>query len=439
MSDVLIIGGVVLTADGNVRLDVSIEGGVVARLGSDLSGERLKAATVLDAEGATVGPGFVDLHVHLREPGQEWKEDIASGSAAAASGGFTAIVAMPNTDPPTDAGHLARYVNARGRDVGLCEVSSAGCITAGMAGERLARLDELSAASVTIFTDDGLTVADAGLLRRAMEYLAGRDAVLAQHAEDPGLARDGHMHEGSVSSVLGMAGLPSVAETTIVARDLSLVELTGARYHVQHVSCAGTVDLLREAKAKGLRVTSEVAPHHLYLADEAVESMDPVYKMYPPLRARTDVVALIAGLEDGTIDAVATDHAPHASHEKDVPFEEAPRGVIGLETAFAVVRSSTALDDRALFDRMAVAPARIGGFSRHGQWVAEGAPANLTIVDWDSQWTPQGFASKSTNSPFLGESLTGRVRATVFEGQCTFRDDHVVARNDLEVGRLVGH
>ena len=391
MSELVIQGGTVLTKDRMASVDVRVVDGVVVELGSNLSSN----GSVVDASKAIVGPGFVDLHVHLREPGQEWKEDIASGSAAAAAGGFTAVVAMPNTDPPTDAGHLARYVNDRGREIGLVEVASSGCITEGMAGVKLARLDELSAAGVTIFTDDGLTVADAGLLRGAMEYLTGRNAVVAQHAEDPGLARDGHMHEGAVSSILGMTGLPSIAESTIVARDLALVADTGVRYHVQHVSCAETVALVRTAKTEGLAVTAEVAPHHLRLSDAAVESMDPVYKMYPPLRSRDDVDALVAGLEDGTIDAVATDHAPHASHEKDVPFEEAPRGVIGLETAFSVVRSSTSLDPRSLFERMSVAPAGIGGFARHGQWIEEGSPANLTVVDWDVEWIPQRFVSKA--------------------------------------------
>jgi dihydroorotase len=421
MSEMILRGGRVLTPQGAVDSDVRIVDQTVTEIGQNVSSD----GTVIDASGCIVGPGFVDLHVHLREPGQEWKEDIATGSAAAAAGGFTAIVAMPNTDPPTDSGHLARYVNERGRSAGLVEVVASGCITAAMKGESLAHLDELYSAGVRLFTDDGVTVADAGLLRRAMEYLAGRDAVVAQHAEDPGLARGGHMHEGAVSSLLGIAGLPSIAESSIVARDIELAALTGARYHVQHVSCAETVELIRDAKARGLTVTAEVAPHHLTLGDEAVHTMDPVYKMYPPLRSASDVAALVAGLEGGTIDAVATDHAPHASHEKDVPFEEAPRGVIGLETAFAVVRSSTGLDPKGLFDRISVAPARIGGFARHGRWVEVGVPANLTVVEWDTLSTPTTFLSKSTNSPFLGRELIGSIRATVFEGQCSFNDGEV--------------
>ncbi len=415
MSGLVLKGGEVQTRDGRDRLDVRMAEGSIVELGVGLTGDE-----EIDVTGAIVGPGFVDMHVHLREPGQEWKEDIASGSAAAAAGGFTAVVAMPNTDPPTDAGHLARHVVDRGRSVGLVEVAAAGCITAGMAGQRLAHLDELAAAGVRVFTDDGLTVADAGLLRRAMEYLAGSDGVIAQHAEDPGLAGGGHMHEGRVSSLLGIGGLPAIAETSIVARDLELAALTGARYHVQHVSCAATVELIAGAKDRGLPVTAEVAPHHLWLTHDLVESLDPVYKMYPPLRTADDVAALVAGLADGTIDAVATDHAPHAAHEKEVPFEEAPRGVIGLETAFGAVRTATGLSPRDLFERMSVAPARIAGLERQGHWPEVGAPANLVAVDWDTAWTPDRYRSKSENSPFTGRSLTGAVRATVFEGRWTF-------------------
>ena len=431
MTETLIAGGTVMSASGESVSDLRIVDDLIAEIGENLetTGERI------DADGCVVGPGFVDLHVHLRDPGEEWKEDIKTGSAAAAAGGYTAIVAMPNTMPPTDAGHLARYVNDRGREVGLVEVISSGCITAGMAGERLAHLDELYAAGVRLFTDDGVTVTDAGLLRRAMEYLEGRGGVIAQHAEDPGLARGGHMHEGDVSSILGMGGLPSVAESTIVARDIALVEMTGANYHVQHVSCAETVELVRRAKSEGLPVTAEVAPHHLTLTDTIVETMNPVYKMYPPLRTEHDMDALRAGLADGTIDAVATDHAPHAAHEKDVPFEEAPRGVIGLETALAVVAASVSMNRRALFDRMSVGPARIGQFPTQGRWVAVGEVANIAVVDLDARWTAERFHSKSSNSPFLGTELIGQIRATIFEGRTTYQEGRVIEPH----GRTVEH
>ena len=372
MAEYLLTGGTVLTCTADVQADVHVAGGRIAEIGTDLT---VDVAERIDCSGAFIGPGLVDIHVHLREPGQEWKEDIASGSAAAAAGGFSAVVAMPNTSPAIDAGHLARYVADRGRQVGLVDVVPAGCITAGMEGERLAHLDEMASAGVRLFTDDGHTVADTGLLRRAMEYVAARGALIAQHAEDPGLARGGHMHEGPISSLLGMAGLPAEAESVVVARDLAIARLTGARYHVQHVSTAATVDLVRAAKAEGMEVTAEVAPHHLWFSDELVRSMDSVYKMYPPLRSEADREALMLGLCDGTIDAVATDHAPHAAHEKDVPFEEAPRGVIGLETAIGAVVTRCDLSPREVFDRMSIAPAQIAGLDRHGRWPEVGGLA----------------------------------------------------------------
>lgn len=258
-----------------------------------------------------------------------------------------------------------------------------------------------------------------------MEYVAERGGLISQHAEDPGLAGGGHMHEGAVSSWLGMRGLPSEAETTIVARDLALAEMTGCRYHVAHVSAAATVGLIDAAKQSGLPVTAEVAPHHLFFTEEVVKTMNPVYKMYPPLRSEADAEAMREALESGVIDAVATDHAPHAAHEKDVPFEEAPRGVIGLETAFAAVRTSTRLDPVAIFDRMSVRPARIAGLSRQGQIPAPGLAANLAVVDMDEQWTPTTFQSKSTNSPFVGVQMTGRPKYTFFEGALVWRDHGV--------------
>ena len=425
MSGVLVAGGTVLTPSGEVRADVRLSGDRVVEVGPDLArngrGAGHRASDeVIDISGRLLGPGFVDLHAHLREPGQEWKEDIASGSSAATAGGFTAVVAMPNTDPPTDSGHLARYISDRGRRVGLVEVAPAGCITARMEGARLAHLDELFAAGVRVFTDDGLTVADAGLLRRAMEYLESRGGVIAQHAEDPGLSRDGHMHEGEVSSLLGMAGIPAIAETAVVARDLDLAALTGASYHVQHVSCAQTVELIRAAKERGVAVTAEVTPHHLWFSDRHVLSMDPVFKMYPPLRTPSDIEAVADGLREGVIDAVATDHAPHAAHEKDVPFEEAPKGVTGLETAFGAVRSALDPDPRLLFRRMSVTPAAIASLERHGRWIEPGIPANLVVVDWEEEWTPQRFVSKSANSLFAGVPLTGRVCYTFHEGRVTY-------------------
>lgn len=415
MTRLVLAGGLVVGPDGTTPTDVAIEGDRVVEIGTGLTGDR-----VVDCDGAWVGPGFVDLHVHLREPGQEWKEDIATGSAAAATGGFTAVVAQPNTDPAIDAGHVARHVIDRGREVGLVHVAVAGAISLGRRGEHLAHLDDLWAAGARLFTDDGDTVADAGLLRRAMEYLGARGAVIAQHAEDPGLARGGHMHEGAVSARLGMRGLPAVAEEVVVARDLRLVELTGCRYHVQHVSTAGTVELVAGAKAAGLPVTAEVAPHHLAFDDHLVETMDGVAKMYPPLRSGEHRDALREALRDGIIDAVATDHAPHAAFEKDVPFEEAPRGVIGLETAAGAVHTEVRLGPTAFFERMSVGPAGIAGLDDHGVWPTVGSSAHLVVFHPDRTWeVGPAFRSRSANSPWLGRTLDGVVVATIYGGAIT--------------------
>ena len=413
---IAIRNGRVLTTDGLIETDL-----LVAHDRIEAVGGAFDASETIDAAGAWVGPGFVDLHVHFREPGQEWKEDISSGSRAAAAGGFTAVVTMPNTDPVIDAGHGARYVTERGRQAGLCEVISAGAITMGRLGETLSHLDEMWSAGVRVFTDDGTSVEDGGLLRLAMEYVAERGGVIAQHAEDRGLSRGGHMHEGSMSSRLGMKGSPSVAEEVIVSRDLALARLTGVRYHVQHLSSAGTVALVRQAKSEGMEVTSEVTPHHLVFDHERVLSMDPVFKMYPPLRTGGDVETLRAALMEGLIDSVATDHAPHAAFETEVPFEEAPRGVIGLETAAGAVNTAVGMRAEDFFARMSINPARIGGFESQGLPVSEGSAPNLVIFDPDASWTPTSFASKAVNSPFLGMELRGRVIATIFEGRMTYR------------------
>ncbi len=422
MAEILLAGGLVATPQGVVPADVRLAGEVVAevRAGLDRDG-----AEVVDCTGCWVGPGLVDPHVHMREPGQEWKEDIESGSQAAAAGGFTGVVAMPNTDPPIDAGHLARFVADRGRRVGLVDVFSAGCVTAGRAGQRLAHLDELWAAGVRLFTDDGDSVADAGLLRRAMEYLSDMGGVVAQHAEDRGLAGSGQLHEGEVSALLGLVGIPAAAEEVVVARDLAVARLTGARYHVQHVSTAGAVALVRAAKGEGLAVTAEATPHHLAFDHRAVLSTDPVFKMYPPLRRPEDVEAVRAALADGTIDMVGTDHAPHAAYEKDVPFEDAPRGVIGLETAVGVVLGAVALTPAEFFSRLAVAPARLAGLEGHGHLLAEGSPATITVIDPAREWVAEHFRSRSTNSPWRGRHLTGRARHVLLRGRFTLRDEEL--------------
>lgn len=403
-------------ADGKViAADVKIEGGVIKEIGRDLKGDQ-----EIDASGCWVGPGLVDIHVHFREPGQEWKEDISTGMAAAAAGGFTTVAMMPNTDPPIDCGVVARQVMRNG-DVRALAV---GAITAGRKGERLARLDELWDAGVRIFSDDGDTVADAGLLRRAMEYLAqlsesaGEPVLISQHPEDLGLCRGGQMHEGSVSSRLGLAGLPSIGEEVVVARDLYIGELTGCPYHVQHVSTKGTVELLRQAKAKGLKVTGEVTPHHLAFDHSMVDTGDPTYKMYPPLRTPEDVEAVREALKEGVIDIVATDHAPHAAFEKEVPFEEAPRGVIGLETSVSVVHQICGLSQAELFERMSVIPAKLIGLDVR---LRVGGPADLVVFDPNENWVVEGFRSKSSNSPWLGKEMNGGVKVTIHDGRVVFK------------------
>jgi dihydroorotase len=417
VSDLALTAGSILTEDGVIEGDVRIVDGTIAEIGSGL-----EAPTIVECDGAWIGPGFVDLHTHLREPGEEWKEDIASGSAAAAAGGYTALVAMANTDPAIDAGHLARFVADRGRTAGLVDVVPAGAVSLGRRGEQLAHLDDLWDAGVRIFSDDGDAVADAALLRQAMDYLATRGGVIAQHAVDPSLAAGGYMHEGAVSSRLGMSAIPSQAEDVVIARDLQLAELTGARYHVQHVSTAGAVEMIAAAKARGLDVTAEVTPHHLAFDHTAVATTDPAYKMMPPLRGAEDREALRRGLRDGIIDAVATDHAPHAAHEKDVPFEHAPNGIIGLEWAAAVVNTVAPLDPVAFYTRLAVAPAAIAGLGDHGRWIAVGNPAHLSVFHPTHRWVPERTVSRSANTPYLGMSLTGRVVATIYGGAVTARD-----------------
>lgn len=423
MSEFTLQNAVVVGPDGALagRNDIAVSDGIVVEIGQDI-GVRGEA---IDCAGAWIGPGFVDIHTHLREPGQEWKEDIGSGSRAAAAGGYTAVVAMPNTEPATDSGHLARYVADRGREVGLVEVIPSGCITAERSGTRLAHLDELWGAGVTMFTDDGDSVADAGLLRRAMEYLAERGGVVAQHCIDAGLAAGGQVHEGAVSSRLGMPGVPREAEEIVIARDLSLVRLTGVRYHVQHLSTAGGVELIAGAKEEGLAVTAEVTPHHLYFDHSYVEQMDPLYKMMPPLRAESDLAAVREGLRTGVIDAVATDHAPHADHEKDHPWEDAPFGVTGLEWAAAVVNTVVDLAPERFFAVMSTQPAEIAGLSGQGR-LEVGAAANLVVFDAAGDASTDGTQSRSSNSPYLGLNLRGAVVHTVYRGEFTVRNGSLV-------------
>jgi dihydroorotase len=414
----VIKGGRVVDATGDRVADVLVQGGVIAAVG-----RRVEGAPVLDAAGCLVVPGLVDLHAHLREPGDEEAETIETGARAAALGGFTAVVAMPNTQPPLDDAAVVASVLAAGREA-TCDVVSAGCITKGRRGEELAPMGELHALGVRIFTDDGACVADANVMRRALEYAhALPGALVAQHAEEPSLAAGGHMHEGAWSSRLGIPGRPDAAEAAVVARDVLLAELTGTPVHFLHLSTAAAVEIVRDAKDRGVPVTAEVAPHHFTLTDAECQTFDPAFKVHPPLRTDADVAAVKAGLADGTIDAIATDHAPHVPEAKERPFEEAPPGMLGLETAFAL--TLTELVDPGVLDLVdALAclswqPAAIAGLGGHGGPVEPGRPANLCVVDPAVRWEvdPARLASRSRNTPYAGRKLTGRVRHTVLRGE----------------------
>ncbi len=423
MSDltVLLRGGTVVDENGERRADVLVRDGVIAEVA-----ERLDApagATVLDAQGAVVAPGLVDIQVHFREPGREDSETIDTGARGAALGGFTGVVCMPNTDPPLDDAAVVQSVLERGRAT-ICDVHVAGCITRGRRGTELAPMGELYDLGVRVFTDDGDCVADAGVMRHAFEYsTAFPGAVVAQHAEDPALAAGGHMNEGEWSSRLGIPGRAAEAEITIVARDLALAARTGARYHVLHLSTAGAAALVRDAKARGVRVTAEASPQHFSLTDELCASYDPVFKMNPPLRTAADVEGVIAGLVDGTIDAIATDHAPHAPETKAVPFVDAPPGMLGTETALGVAITRLVEGGRlplaAVIGLLSWKPARVAGLTEHGGPIAPGRPAHLCVIDPAQQWVVDAtrLASRSRNSPFDGWKLTGKVRHTVCRGE----------------------
>jgi dihydroorotase len=428
---VLIRGGRVIDERGERTADVLVRGTVVAEVGDKLAAPR--GVEVLDAGGCIVAPGFVDLHTHLREPGFEEAETVESGARAGALGGYTALVAMPNTEPPLDTAAVVQHVRDLGANA-AADVHPSGCITQGRAGRDLAPLGELHALGVRLFTDDGSCVADAGVMRRAFEYATALPgAVLAQHCEDPALARGAAMHEGAWSSRLGLPGQPAEAESVIVARDLALARLTGGRIHFLHLSTAAAVDLVRAAKADGLAVTAEAAPHHFTLTDACCASYDPVFRVNPPLRTDADVDAVKRGLADGTIDAIATDHAPHPSHAKDRPFDEAPPGMLGLETALALTISELVepglIDLTGALALLSWQPARIAGLDRrgHGGPVDAGRPANLAVFDPTAPWEvdPQRLASRSRNTPYAGRKLTGRVRHTILFGAPTVIDGEV--------------
>jgi len=414
---------------GEHPTDVLIDGGVIAAIGWGLDGDE-----VLDGTGCVLLPGLVDLHTHLREPGREDAETVASGSAAAALGGYTAVFAMPNTDPAADTAGVVEQVWRLGRECGLVDVVPIGAVTVGRAGRHLAELGAMadSTARVRVFSDDGSCVADPALMRRALEYVRAFDGVIAQHAEEPRLTEGAQLNEGVVSARLGLTGWPAAAEEAIIARDALLAGHVGSRLHVCHVSTSGSVEIIRWAKSKGWHVTAEVTPHHLALTDDLAESYDPVFKVNPPLRTAADVEALRDALADGTIDCVATDHAPHAAEDKESEWGAALPGMLGLQTALSVVVETMVLAGRldwhGVASRLSEAPARIGSLAEQGRPIAVGEPANLVLVDPAARWTvePAALASKSRNTPFAGRTLPGRVRATFLRGRATTRDGAVL-------------
>ncbi|MFM8302976.1 MAG: dihydroorotase [Actinomycetota bacterium] len=423
LGDLVISGGRVLDASGERAADVRVRDGRVVEVGPGLRGD-----DTLDAGGCLVTPGLVDVHVHLREPGMEDAETIETGARAAALGGFTAIVAMPNTTPPLDDPSVVAAVLAAG-ERSLCEVVSSGCITKGRQGRELAPMGELYRLGVRMFTDDGDCVADAGVMRRALDYSrALPGAVISQHAEDPDLVGNGAMHEGEWSSRLGIPGRPRAAEEVVVARDLILARTTGARIHFQHVSTAGAVAMVRAAKAAGIPVTAEACPHHFTLTDACCASFDPVFKVNPPLRTDDDLAAIKAGLADGTIDVVATDHAPHPTDAKERPFEQAPSGMLGLETALALVWDELVLPGVLTPGRAFAAcswnGAAIAGLADHGGPIVPDAVANLCVFDPGQRWEVDAdrLASKARNTPYAGRALSGKVRHTVLRGVPVVRD-----------------
>jgi len=444
--ELVIKGATVLDADGERSADVVVSGGRIAAVGADLD-----APVVLDAAGCIVAPGLVDLHTHLREPGKEEAETVETGSRAAALGGYTAVLAMPNTSPTMDCAAVVREVLELGR-AGICDVHAAGAITVDRAGEHLAPMAEMAALGVRIFTDDGTGVQDDLLMRRALEYASGLGVTLAQHCEVSALSSGTCMHEGEWSARLGLAGQPAEAEELMVMRDIALARLTGTRVHFLHLSTAGSVAMVAAAKAAGLPITAEAAPHHFTLTDACCAGYDATFKVHPPLRSGADVDAVAAGLADGTIDAIATDHAPHPSEEKERPFDQAPPGMLGLEYALALALTrlvdgqsaapdpdeperggiagaagpygGTRLTDADVISRLSWQPAAIAGMADHGGPIAAGAVANLCVIDTEHRWRidDSGGASRSRNVPYAGLQVRGRVRHTVCRGEAVVID-----------------
>ena len=420
LASVLLRGGTVVDQHGTRRADVLVRDGRIIAVAADVDDPR---ATVIECDGSIIAPGLVDLHTHLREPGKEEAETIETGSRAAAMGGYTSVVAMPNTTPPIDSVDVVRSVIDLAR-FALCRVVISGAITVGRKGEQLAPMGEMAALGVRMFTDDGTGVQDNRLMRRAMEYAGPLGVILSQHCEDAALAGDGAMHEGAWSSKLGIPGQPAEAEELMVMRDLALARLTGTPVHFQHLSTAGSVAMVRAAKAGGMRITCEATPHHFTLTHAACASYDAVFKVNPPLRTEEDVAAIIDGLVDGTIDCIATDHAPHTPDSKELPFDQAPPGMLGLETALAlaITQLGSRVDMAHLLGLVSWRPAAIMGLPAAG--VVEGAPADLVVFDPTERWTVDRTAlhSRAVNTPFHGMEVTGRVRHTICAGELVVTD-----------------
>ncbi|MGX1694855.1 dihydroorotase [Microbacterium keratanolyticum] len=429
MTETLVFRGAQLL--GTQSADILVRDGVIAEIGSGVSAA---GARVVDVEGLVALPGLVDLHTHLREPGYEASETILSGTRAAAAGGFTAVFAMPNTSPVADSAGVVEQELALGEAAGYATVQPIGAVTVGQKGERLAELGAMatSRANVRVFSDDGFCVWDSLIMRRALEYVKSFGGVIAQHAQDPRLTEGAQMNEGAVSAELGLAGWPAVAEESIIARDVLLAEHVGSRLHVCHLSTAGSVDLIRWAKKRGIAVTAEVTPHHLLLTDELARDYDARFKVNPPLRREEDVLAVREGLADGTIDIVATDHAPHPSESKSCEWQAAANGMVGLESALRVVHQSmveTGLLGWSDVARvMSAAPARIGSLAGHGTPLEVGQPAEFTLYDASVRgtFTQDDLRGRSVNSPYLGRDLPGSVEWTVHRGYATLANGAVV-------------
>ena len=410
---------------GAAPVDVEVENGLISLIGKSNASD----AQVIDCAGLVALPGFVDLHTHLREPGRENSETIATGSKAAARGGYVAVSAMANTLPVADTAAIVEQVLNIGSNIGLVDVFPIGAVTKGLAGHELSDIGSMasSKARVRVFSDDGNCVWDPLVMRRALEYVKQFDGVIAQHAQEPRLTERSQMNEGSISATLGLKGWPAVAEESIIARDILLANMVDARLHICHVTTRGGVEIIRWAKAQGMKVTAEVTPHHLLLTDESASTFDPIYKVNPPLRTQDDVTALRAALVDGTIDIVATDHAPHPIEDKECEWESAAFGMVGLETAFSIVYSTMVASGAMSWDRlesvMSIAPASIGRYANHGQHLEVGKPAHITVVNPQGSITinKDDLASKSKNTPFHGMNFQGTVVATIFNGLLTHR------------------